>query len=175
MLCTEVVCGKRLLEAVGTISLGVPGLILSLGLLMAYVGTPVYNSVLGILLAFVVFYLPYGIRIISGALVRVHNEMEEAALVHGAAWRQVFTKITLPMLKLALASGFLYIFIAAYREVGAAVLLTGPGVSYGAVTLFDYYRSGQWAESAAGSIIYALVLMMFVMTARYVFKIKLTV
>jgi iron(III) transport system permease protein len=167
--------GRQVFEAIGTIPLGVPGLILSLGLLIAYIGTPVYDSVLGILLAFVIFYLPYGIRIISGALVRVHKEMEEAALVHGASWGQVFTRITLPMLKLALASGFFYIFIAAYREVGAAILLTGPGVNYGAVTLFDYYRSGQWAETAAGSIIYFVLLLIFVMVGKYVFRVKLTI
>lgn len=166
--------GRKMFEIVGTISLGFPGLVLSLGLLLAYISTPLYNSVLGILVAFVVFYLPYGFRITSGALVRIHKEMDEAAVVHGASWRFVFRKITLSLLRPALASGFFYIFIAAYREVGAAVLLTGPGVSYGAVTLFEYYRLGQWAETAAGSVIYIILLFTFIMVAKYFFRIRLS-
>lgn len=167
--------GRKVFEAVATIPLGIPGLILSLGMLVVYLGTPLYNSLLGIFSAFVIFYLPYGIRIISGALIRMHKEMEETAIVHGASWRRVFTKITLSLLRPALASGFFYIFIAAYREVGAAILLTGPGVSYGAVTLFESYRLGLWAETAAGSIIYAVLLLAFIISAKYIFKVKLSV
>jgi len=162
---------RNVFETVGTLPLGFPGLIISLGLLLAYFGTPFYNSALGILLAFVIFYFPYGIRTTSGALIRIHKEMEEAARVHGASWKFAFGKIMLPLLRPALESGFFYIFIVAYREVGAAVLLTGPGVNYGAVTLFEYYRLGQWAEMAAGSIIYAALLLLIVLAAKYLLRI----
>jgi iron(III) transport system permease protein len=158
-------------EGIGTLPLGLPGLIISLGLLLVYLGTPLYNTALGILIAFVIFYLPYGIRTTSGALVRIHKEMEEAGRVYGAPWHYTFGKITLPLLRAALGSGFFYIFIAAYREVGAAVLLTGPGLSYGAVTLLEYYRLGQWAEMAAGSIIYAALLLAFILAAKYLLRI----
>ena len=168
------VLGRKVFEAVGTIPLGVPGLLLSLGLLLAYLGTPLYNTAAGILVALVIFYLPYGLRITSSTQLRIHKEMDEAATVHGASWRFVFTKITLPLLRPALASAFFYVFIASYREVGAAVLLTGPGLNYGAVTIFDYYRLGQWAEAAAGSVIYAILLFTFILLAMHMFKISLT-
>ena len=166
--------GRKIFEAIGTIPLAFPGLVLSFGLLLAYIGTPLYNTALAILASFIIFNLPYGLRITSGALLRIHKEMDEAAVVHGASWRAAFTKITLPLARPALVSGFFYIFLAAYREVGAAVLLTGPGVSYGAVTLFEYYRLGQWAETAAGSVIYAGLLVTFLLVAKYVSKIRLT-
>ena len=40
------------------------------------------------------------------------------------------------------------------RNVDVAVLLTAPGLEYGPVTLFEYFRVGQWAEAAAGGVIY---------------------
>lgn len=163
--------GRRVFEAVGTIPLGFPGLVLSLGLLLAYLGTPLYNSVLGILAAFVIFYLPYALRITSGALLRIHREIDEAARVHGASWWSDFTRITLPHMTPALATSCFYVFISAYRQIGAAVLLTGPGTSYGAVTLFEFYTVGQWAEAAAGSMIYAVLLLTFMLLAKYVLKV----
>jgi len=61
----------------------------------------------------------------------------------GARWRQVFFKVTLPLLKASVAVGLFYIFVQAIRNVGVAVLLTAPGHEYGPVTLFEYFQVGQ--------------------------------
>ena len=53
-----------------------------------------------------------------------------------------------------------------------AVLLTSPGHEYGPVTLFEYFQVGQWAEAAAGGVIYLFILVFTVSIAKFVFKIK---
>jgi hypothetical protein len=51
-------------------------------------------------------------------------------------------------------------------------LLTSPGKEYGPVTLFEYFRVGQWAEAAAGGVIYLVILTIAVSVAKFAFKMK---
>jgi hypothetical protein len=40
------------------------------------------------------------------------------------------------------------------------------------VTLFEYFRVGQWAEAAAGGVIYLIVLIVAVAVAKFALKRK---
>lgn len=164
--------GTKIFEFIGTLPLAFPPLVLSVGLLIIFIGTPLYNSLWALGLGLFVAYFPYAFRNASGSIVNIHKELDEAAWVHGAKWRHVFFKITLPILKPSVGGALFYIFIEAIRNVDVAVLLTSPGKEYGPVTLFEYFRVGQWAEAAAGGVIYLVILIVAVSVAKFVFKIK---
>ncbi|HWP58118.1 MAG TPA: iron ABC transporter permease [Candidatus Acidoferrales bacterium] len=166
--------GSKGFEFVGTLPLAFPPLVLSLGLVIMVIGTPLYNSLWALGLGLFVAYFPYALRNASGSIVNIHKELDEAAWVHGARWRHVFFQITLPILKPSVAGAFFYIFVEAIRNVDVAVLLTAPGVEYGPVTLFDYFRVGQWAEAAAGGVIYLVILIAATSIAKFAFNIKLS-
>ena len=100
---------------------------LSVGLVIIFLGTPLYNSLWALGLGLFVAYFPYAFRNASGAIVNIHKELDEAAWVHGARWRHVFFKITLPILKPAVGGALFYIFIEAIRNVDVAVLLDRAG------------------------------------------------
>ena len=164
--------GAKMFEYIGTLPLAFPPLVLSVGLVIVFLGTPLYNSLWALGIALFVAYFPYAFRNASGSIVNIHKELDEAAWVHGAKWRHVFFKITLPILKPSVAGALFYIFIEALRNVDVAVLLTSPGHEYGPVTLFDYFRVGQWAEAAAGGVIYLIILIVAVSVAKFAFKMK---
>ena len=164
--------GTKIFEFIGTLPLAFPPLVLSVGLVIIFLGTPLYNSLWALGLGLFVAYFPYAFRNASGSIVNIHKELDEAAWVHGARWRHVFFKITLPILKPAVGGALFYIFIEAIRNVDVAVLLTAPGMEYGPVTLFEYFRVGQWAEAAAGGVIYLIILIAAVSIAKFAFKIK---
>ncbi len=164
--------GTKIFEFIGTLPLAFPPLVLSVGLVIIFIGTPLYNSLWALGLGLFVAYFPYAFRNASGAMVNIHKELDEAAWVHGAKWRHVFFKITLPILKPAVGGALFYIFIEAIRNVDVAVLLTAPGLEYGPVTLFEYFRVGQWAEAAAGGVIYLIILIVAVSVAKFAFKMK---
>jgi iron(III) transport system permease protein len=168
------VYGSKVFEFIGTIPLAFPPLVLSLGLIIAVIGTPLYNTLWALGLGLFVAYFPYALRNASGAIVNIHKELDEAAWVHGARWRHVFFKVTLPLLKPTVAGALFYIFVEAIRNIDVAVLLVAPGMEYGPVTLFEYFRVGQWAEAAAGGVIYLIILILAVTLAKFVFKIKLS-
>ncbi|MBI2988345.1 MAG: iron ABC transporter permease [Deltaproteobacteria bacterium] len=166
------VYGSKVFEFIGTMPLAFPPLVLSLGLVIAMIGTPLYNTLWALGAGLFVAYFPYALRNASGAIVNIHKELDEAAWVHGARWRHVFFKVTLPLLKPTVAGALFYIFIEAVRNIDVAVLLVAPGNEYGPVTLFEYFRVGQWAEAAAGGVIYLIILILAVSVAKLVFKIK---
>jgi iron(III) transport system permease protein len=164
--------GTRVFEFIGTLPLAFPPLVLSVGLVIVFLGTPLYNSLWALGIALFVAYFPYAFRNASGSIINIHKELDEAAWVHGAKWRHVFFKITLPILKPSVGGALFFIFIEALRNVDVAVLLTSPGHEYGPVTLFDYFRVGQWAEAAAGGVIYLIILIVAVSVAKFAFKMK---
>jgi iron(III) transport system permease protein len=164
--------GTKLFEFIGTLPLAFPPLVLSVGLVIIFIGTPLYNSLWALGIGLFVAYFPYAFRNASGSIVNIHKELDEAAWVHGARWRHVFFKITLPILKPSVGGALFYIFIEAIRNVDVAVLLTAPGKEYGPVTLFEYFRVGQWAEAAAGGVIYLIILIVAVSLAKFAFKMK---
>jgi iron(III) transport system permease protein len=164
--------GARVFEFIGTLPLAFPPLVLSVGLVIIFLGTPLYNSLWALGIGLFVAYFPYAFRNASGSIVNIHKELDEAAWVHGARWRHVFFKITLPILKPSVGGALFYIFIEAIRNVDVAVLLTSPGNEYGPVTLFEYFRVGQWAEAAAGGVIYLVILIIAVSIAKFAFKMK---
>jgi iron(III) transport system permease protein len=164
--------GTKLFEFIGTLPLAFPPLVLSVGLVIVFIGTPLYNSLWALGLGLFVAYFPYAFRNASGSIVNIHKELDEAAWVHGAKWRHVFFKVTLPILKPSVGGALFYIFIEAIRNVDVAVLLTAPGLEYGPVTLFEYFRVGQWAEAAAGGVIYLIILIVAVSIAKFAFKMK---
>jgi iron(III) transport system permease protein len=164
--------GTKVFEFIGTLPLAFPPLVLSVGLVIIFLGTPLYNSLWALGLGLFVAYFPYAFRNASGSIVNIHKELDEAAWVHGAKWRHVFFKITLPILKPSVGGALFYIFVEAIRNVDVAVLLTSPGKEYGPVTLFEYFRVGQWAEAAAGGVIYLVILTIAVSIAKFAFKMK---
>jgi iron(III) transport system permease protein len=164
--------GTKVFEFIGTLPLAFPPLVLSVGLLIIFIGTPLYNSLWALGIGLFVAYFPYAFRNASGSIVNIHKELDEAAWVHGARWRHVFFKITLPILKPSVGGALFYIFIEAIRNIDVAVLLTAPGKEYGPVTLFEYFRVGQWAEAAAGGVIYLIILIVAVSVAKFAFKMK---
>jgi iron(III) transport system permease protein len=164
--------GTKVFEFIGTLPLAFPPLVLSVGLVIIFIGTPLYNSLWALALGLFVAYFPYAFRNASGSIVNIHRELDEAAWVHGARWRHVFFKITLPILKPSVGGALFYIFIEAIRNVDVAVLLTSPGNEYGPVTLFEYFRVGQWAEAAAGGVIYLIILIIAVSIAKFAFRMK---
>lgn len=164
--------GTKIFEFIGTLPLAFPPLVLSVGLVIIFLGTPLYNSLWALGIGLFVAYFPYAFRNASGAIVNIHKELDEAAWVHGARWRHVFFKITLPILKPSVGGALFYIFVESIRNVDVAVLLTAPGKEYGPVTLFEYFRVGQWAEAAAGGVIYLIILIVAVSVAKFAFKMK---
>ena len=78
----------------------------------------------GLSLIYGIVTLPFAFWLMKTFFDEVPREIEEAALVEGCSWFRVFWKITLPMVKAALASTTLFVFILNWSDYVIALLLT---------------------------------------------------
>ena len=83
-----------------------------------------YNSPGALILSYLVFTLPFTVWVLTTFMRALPRELEEAALVDGAAPWQVLVRVFLPLLGPALAATGLLAFIAAWNEFLFALTFT---------------------------------------------------
>ena len=154
--------GGWVVERLATIPLVFPGLILGIAVMQLFLHLPIpLYGTLGILIwAFVINYLPYGMRYSSAGMLQIHRELEESAEMCGASPLMRLRRIVAPLLAPALLAGWLFIFLMAARVLSLAILLSGPRSQTMAVTLFDLWTNGQGTELAALGLIWSMLMAM---------------
>lgn len=129
--------GRRLLGALIDLPLALPtavaGIALTaiyantgpLGRLLEPLGLPVAYHPAGVVVALTFIGLPFVVRTVEPVLAEVSSEMEEAALTLGATRLQTFSKVILPTIAPALATGFALAFARGAGEYGSVIFIAG--------------------------------------------------
>lgn len=148
-----------------------PGIVLGVAMLELALGLPIplYGTLWILTLAFVIHYLPFGMRYTYSGVLQIHAELEQAAAVSGANTREMMLRVVAPLLAPALASGWLFIFLLSSKEMSLPLLLAGPRSQTIAVAMFDLWGNGQLGEVAALGLLWA-ALMTLAGVAFYVFS-----
>lgn len=150
---------RKVLDAIAWGPWAIPGLVMSLGFLWAFVWLPIYGSLWVVVLALVARGLPVAARFFTSTMVQLSAELEESARVHGGSWLRTFTRILLPLLRPAVVGAWILLFVIAVRVLDVVVLLAGPGVRLLSVDIFMWTVTGrQEAASVLALIQTALVI-----------------
>jgi iron(III) transport system permease protein len=152
--------GGWLVERLTTIPLVFPGLILGIAVMQLFLAIPIpiYGTLAILVWAFVINYLPYGMRYSSSGMLQIHRELEEAAAICGASPLTRLRRIVAPLLAPALIAGWLFIFLMAARVLSLAILLAGPRSQTMAVAMFDLWSNGQGNELAALGLLWSMMM-----------------
>lgn len=152
--------GGGLIDQIVTIPLIFPGIVLGVAMMqVALQGPlPIYGTLWIITIAFVVRYMPYGMRYSYSGVLQIHRELEEAAQVGGASPLATLRRVVMPLLSPAIISGWLFIFLLAAKELSMSVLLAGPRSQVMAVAMFDLWTNGQGGELAAFGLVWAALM-----------------
>jgi iron(III) transport system permease protein len=156
--------GRGILDVLAFLPITIPGLVLGVSLILQYLSPtfrvlPIYGTLWILVIAYVVRYMPYGMRANSAMMLQLHRELEEAGQAAGASWWRTFRHVTLPLLRPALVAAWLYVFIVSVRELGASVLLTNQSTVVLAVTIFEQYEVGALGRVAALSVMLIVALL----------------
>lgn len=149
--------------------IGIPGTVFGVGMLWAYVGTPLYLTIWILLLAFVIRYLVYGVRTIGTGMIQIDRTIEEAATMSGANPLRTFLFVNLPLLKPVIASMWLLVFMIVMREISASVILYGVNSVTLPVLTWSYLVDGAYGIASALSILQLLIVAAIVMLFRWAF------
>jgi len=150
--------GRQVLDMVAWAPWAVPGLVMALGFLWAFVSLPIYGTLWLLVLVFVARGLPVGSRFFTATMVQIGAELEESARIHGASWLRTFVRIWVPLLRPAILGAWILLFVVAVRVLDLAVLLAGPGSRMLSVDIFLWTVTGrQEAASVLALLQTALV------------------
>ncbi len=143
--------GRRLLDYISLIPLGLPGIVLAVGLVQAWLRTPfnIYGTMVILLLAYVTRYIPLAVRSANSALQQVDPSLEESARVTGASWFRTLIRVTVPMTRRGLFAGWLLVFVPSLQELSASILLFTSATTTLAVAVYNLYETGQIEPVAA--------------------------
>jgi molybdate transport system permease protein len=165
-------------EAVVAMPLVLPPTVLGFYLLMAsgprstagawymeWTGSPLPFSFAGILLASVLFNLPFAVRPFMAGFQGVPRELMEAGACLGASPRRAFQRVAVPVARHGIVSGAVLTFAHTIGEFGVILMVGGniPGVTrtlsvslYDDVQAMNYERAGNTALLLLGFAFAAL-------------------
>jgi iron(III) transport system permease protein len=163
----------RAIAFLGVLPVAVPGLVYGLGLLWAYIRTPLYGSVWVLLLAYVAKFLPYGIVVSRSAIIQIHPDLEEGARMSGASGLTTLRKITMPLLKPTLIAILFFVMLMSIKELSASLLLYSQNSQVLSVLTWHFMDAGNYQFAAAIGVIQTIIMMALVMITRAIFRVRL--
>lgn len=131
----------------------VPSTVVGIGLIDLWnrPGLPgvIYKSPLIIIIGYLARFVPVAALILAANVRQTPLSLEEAAAVAGASWPKSFGRIVLPQLRAGLLAAWVVVFIFAFGELGATVLVAPPGTSTLPVQIYTLIANAPSSEVAA--------------------------
>jgi len=176
LLVRKVFPGRRVMEFTSMLSFAVPGTVIGIGYILSFNKPPLLlTGTLAILvLNFVFRYIPVGIQSGVALLNQVDPAIEEAAYTLGADNRQVFTKVTLPLIMPAFFSALVFAFVRAMTAISAAIFLVSARWNLITVQILSQSDSGRLSEACAFSVLLIGMIMGFILILKIFLKNKIS-
>jgi iron(III) transport system permease protein len=164
----KVVAGYRILGLLATAPVAIPGIVLGVGLFLAYTRPPVilYGTLWILLLAFVTIELPAGYQQLQAAFRGLHPELEEASRIFGASRFRSLWHITAPLLRTSLVATWCFVFVGVVRELSATIMLTTANTKVVSVIIYDLNESGDLGAISVLGITLLLITFAVVLVAN---------
>jgi iron(III) transport system permease protein len=135
-----------------TLTFAVAGSALAVAVLLAY-GRFLRDTLAIILVAYLAKFWALGHRPLAGAVDRLPDDLVRAGRASGARRFDVLRTIVAPLLRPALAGGWLLVFLFAVHELTISSLLYGPGDETLAVVILNRQEIGDVAVTSALSVL----------------------
>jgi len=152
--------GRRAIDLVSTIPIAIPGLVIGVAYLWAWIGLPggLYGTIWILALAFVARFIPDTVKALSTSFMQIHKELEEAAWISGRGMLSTIATIVLPLARPGVVASMTLLFVLAVRELGSSLFLYTSDSTVMAVLLLDYYEGGNTGKTAAFSLVQTVIL-----------------
>lgn len=150
---------RWILDFTASLPLVFPGIVLGIAVLIQFLELrfiPIYGTIWILVFAFLIKYLPYGMRFCHAGILAVHQELEECARISGARTVRVLWSIVLPLTLPAVVAIWLYVFLHTIRDLSVAILLAGPENQVVSVVILDLWDNGEIPELGALSVVLAI-------------------
>ena len=141
----------------------VPSTVVGVGLIGVWNRAGVFGRVYGtdgmLLLAYLARFLPVATLALAAGVRYVPASHEEAAAVGGAGWWRTMMHIVLPQMKLAMLATWTVVFILAFGELGASILVVPPGETTLPIRMYTIIANTPPAHVAALALLQSVVVL----------------
>ncbi len=164
--------GKRLIDMAASLPVGVPGIAFAMGILLIAIRTPLYGSLLVLLIAYLARFMPLAQRSVGGVLLSLSPELEEASRACGSGYGRTLVRITLPLIKPGMAAAWVLLFVIYLRELPMSILLWQTGSETMSVALWELTEHATTGKVAAyammqsGMILVVVILFQLLVRTR---------
>jgi multiple sugar transport system permease protein len=125
------------------------------------------NSLIGLMLFYTTFNLPFGVFVMRNTFATIPRELEESAQVDGSNVMQTLFRVLWPLVVPGAATTVLFTFLASWTEfLGALTFLTSPGKATLPVALLNI-QAGDYGQLNYGYLVAGSVIAMVPCTALY--------
>jgi iron(III) transport system permease protein len=154
------VAGRSTIDLLATMPVAIPGLVIGVAYLWAWIGLPggLYGTIWILALAFVARFIPDTVKSLSTSFLQIHKELEEAAWISGRGLLGTIRTIVLPLARPGVIASMTLLFVLAIRELGSSLFLYTSDTTVMAVLLLDYYEGGNTGKTAAFSLVQTALL-----------------
>ena len=155
----KLIKGHQYLGFMATAPIGIPGIVLAVGLFAAYTKQPfvLYGTLWIMFLAYLTKYLPLAYQTSNAGLSSIHPELEESCRIMGANRLQVFKDVTIPLFKTAVIASWILVFMPSLRELSASVLLWTTNTKVISVVIVDFYEESLLGPISALGVLLLLI------------------
>jgi iron(III) transport system permease protein len=152
--------GRRSIDLIATVPVAIPGLVIGVAYLWAWIGVPggLYGTIWILALAFIARFMPDTVKALSTSFLQIHRELEEAAWVCGKGTLATIGTIVLPLARPGVIASMTLLFVLAIRELGSSLFLYTSNTMVMSVLLLDYYEGGNIGKTAAFSLVQTVLL-----------------
>ena len=163
--------GRGAIDILSWLPWALPGVLISLALLWAVLGSGeyvklIYGTVSVLVLAIIIKEMPLGTQIIKAGVLQISNELEEASSASGATWLAGFRRIMLPLLKPTMLAVGIIVFISAARDIPTVIFLSTHQSRTLSLLMLDYMADANKEKAAVLGVFLVLLIFALLLIGR---------
>jgi iron(III) transport system permease protein len=164
--------GRKLLDQLAFMPHAIPGIVMALAFLWVFLkidvlGLPIFGTIWSIAIAFTISFAAYGTRTMNAAILQIHRDLEEAALISGASYTRTVRRIFVPLIMPSLVGLWIWAVLHAVRAAGLPLMLyQGANNQVLSVMIWNMWNEGQIAQVGAIATIMILLLLILTLLLR---------
>jgi iron(III) transport system permease protein len=168
--------GKAAIEFALMAAVAVPAIVGALSFLYLglsiYKTIPIYTTIWLMVFAIAAREVTWGNRTISGAMLQLHREMEEACSVSGISRGRTFISVVLPIVAPALLFSWFWLALLTVRNLTVPIMLVRPNTEVLATAIWSFNAAGKSSYASALGVI--LLVLVGAMVALFQFTVRKT-
>ena len=147
-----------IVERMTYVGFALPGVVVALALVFfgANYATPLYQTHILLVLAYLVLFLPAGLGAARASLLQVSPAMEDAARSLGSSRFKVFVSVTLPLVRPGMLAGAALVFLLTMKELPATLILSPIGFDTLATSIWSAASEAFFAQAAMPALFLVL-------------------